>query len=141
MLICTSLPQSFPQGIRSHIIIIASLVLYTKRLEEGASNIQHGLSDDPQQPSSFDPELIIFVSSQGTETIEDVSYFDSVRESYSKGVAVVEKKIRNLEVLSSELSLSHDRGIRCAPACLLFLPWYARETWSEALRRLIRASQ
>ena len=33
-------------------------------LDHYTSNIQHGLSDDPQQPSSFDPELIRFISDE-----------------------------------------------------------------------------
>ena len=84
MLSCVSLPQA----IRSH--IIGCVVVYARRRFQ-----YHGLSDGPQQPSSFDQELVRIVSSQGPAAIEDLSYFDAIRETYSK--AEVEKKILDLE--------------------------------------------
>jgi CHAT domain-containing protein/tetratricopeptide (TPR) repeat protein len=90
MLSCSSLPQ----GVRSH--ITGCMVLYARRRFQ-----YHGLSDGPQPPSSFDPELVSIVSSQGPAAFEDLSYFDAVRETYSK--AAVDRKILDLkEILSNE---------------------------------------
>jgi CHAT domain-containing protein len=89
MLSCSSLPQ----GVRSH--IIGSMVVYARRRFQ-----YHGPSDGSQHSGSFDPELVRIVSSQGPAAFEDLSYFDAIRETYSK--AEVEKRILDLkEILSN----------------------------------------
>jgi hypothetical protein len=89
MLSCSSLPQ----GVRSH--IIGSMVVYARRRFQ-----YHGPSDGSQHSGSYDPELVRIVSSQGPAAFEDLSYFDAIRETYSK--AEVEKRILDLkEILSN----------------------------------------
>ena len=90
MLSCASLPKD------ARSLIIGSLVVCARRRFQ-----YHGLSDGLQEPSSFDPELVRIVSSQGSAVFEDLSYFDAIRETYSE-TAAVEKKILDLrEILSN----------------------------------------
>jgi hypothetical protein len=67
----------------------------------------HGLSDGLQEPNSFDPELVRIVSSQGLAVFEDLSYYDAVRETYSK--AAIEKKIPDLKEMLSNTRLGTPR--------------------------------
>ncbi|KAH9025952.1 CHAT domain-containing protein [Lactarius pseudohatsudake] len=87
---------SLPKDIRS--FLTEGLVLCARRRFR-----YHGLSDGFQEASSFDPELIRIVSSQGPAVFEPLSYFDGIRETYSK--AAIEDNILKLKDLLSNTRL------------------------------------
>ncbi|KAH9005581.1 CHAT domain-containing protein [Lactarius hatsudake] len=95
---------SLPRNIRS--FLTGSLVLCARRRFK-----YHGLSDGFQDASSFDPELIRIVSSQGPAVLEDLSYFDVIRETYSK--AAIEEKILELKDMLSNTRLGTPGHSEC----------------------------
>ncbi|KAH9055403.1 hypothetical protein EDB87DRAFT_1688265 [Lactarius vividus] len=94
---------SLPNGVRS--FLTGSLVLCARRRFRF-----HGLSDGFQE-SSFNPELIRIVSSQGPAVFEDLSYFDVIRETYSK--VAIEEKILELKDMLSNTRLGTPGHSKC----------------------------
>ena len=96
---------SLPNEVRS--LITGSLVVYARRRFK-----YHGLSEGLQDDTStFDPELVRMVSSQGLAVFEDLSYYDAIRETYSK--TAIEKKILDLREMLSNTRLWTQNHVKC----------------------------